>query len=85
MKMSLSVLSKVLLALLALPAPLFAHEGHGLEATIESFLHWASSPIHVTMLFAGGAVLLGVVLIVRRTILGMASAARSSDARYAEG
>lgn len=85
MKMSLSVFSSVLVALFTLPTALLAHEGHGLEATVQSFRHWVSNPIHVTMLVAGGAVLLGTALVVRRAILGMDSADRSSDTRCAEG
>lgn len=85
MKMSLPVLSTVLVALVTLPTTLFAHEGHGLEATMQGFHHWASSPIHVTMLVVGGAVLLGIVLVACRRVLGLDSAARSSDTRCAEG
>lgn len=84
MKVFIPAFPTVPVALFTFPTALVAHEGHGLEATFQSLGHWVYSPIHMTMLVVGGAVLLGVTLIVR-AVLGVDPAARSSDTRCAEG
>lgn len=54
----------VLTALL-IPAPLFAHEGHGFAGTVESLLHWLSSPYHVILLAAAAVAAVAVPLTLR--------------------
>lgn len=51
---------------LLIPAPLFAHEGHGFAGTIESVLHWLSSPYHLVILAAVVAVAIAIPLGIRR-------------------
>jgi len=54
-----------LMALL-LPVPVAAHEGHGFIGTVESLLHWLSSPYHLTIVAAIALVAVAIPLGIRR-------------------
>lgn len=53
------------LVLLLLPAPLFAHEGHGFEGTISSLIHWLTSSYHLVLLAAIAVVVVAIPLSAR--------------------
>ena len=52
-------------ALILLPAPLFAHEGHGFAGTIASLVHWLTDSYHLVLLAAIVIVAVAVPLAAR--------------------
>jgi hypothetical protein len=61
-----------------IPTPLFAHEGHGFSGTIDSVLHWLSSPYHIVLVAAIVAVAVAIPLGARR----LAERSRTDVARW---
>lgn len=52
-------------ALLLLPTPLFAHEGHGFGGTLASLMHWLTSSYHLVLLAAVAVVVIAIPLAAR--------------------
>jgi len=52
-------------ALLLLPAPLFAHEGHGFTGTVASLVHWLTDSYHLVLVAAIAIVAIVIPLAAR--------------------